>query len=77
MLGLYTCAALREYGFDRVYCSGTRLYRSKFIDRFGAIPLYDGKYIDFQFSLINIISTRLKTNNYLHVFLKLFFLFFI
>ncbi len=43
MLGLYTCAALRELGFDTVYCSGTRLYRSKFIDRFGGIPLYNGK----------------------------------
>ncbi len=59
MLGLYTCAALREYGFDRVYCSGTRLYRSKFIERFGAIPLYNGKYIYFQFLSINMISTRL------------------
>lgn len=59
MLGLYTCAAFREHGFDKVYCSGTRLYRSKFIDRFGAIPLYNGKYIYFQFLLINMISTRL------------------
>jgi hypothetical protein len=59
MLGLYTCAALREYGFDKVYCSGTRLYRSKFIERFGAIPLYNGKFIYFQFLLINAISTRL------------------
>ncbi len=43
MLGLYTCAALREHGFDTVYCSGTREARSKFIDRFGGIPLYNGK----------------------------------
>lgn len=42
MLGLYTSAALRELGFEKVYCSGTREQRSKFIDRFGAIPLYNG-----------------------------------
>ncbi len=47
MLGLYASAALREHGFDTVYCSGTRLGRSKFINRFGAIPLYDGIYIYF------------------------------
>ena len=42
MLGLYTSVALREIGFETVYCSGTRLQRSKFIERFGAIPLYNG-----------------------------------
>jgi hypothetical protein len=47
MLGLYTSAALREHGFETVYCSGTRLQRSIFIDRFGAIPLYNGNYILF------------------------------
>ncbi|UJR35518.1 hypothetical protein I4U23_028272 [Adineta vaga] len=41
ILGLYTSASLRELGFEKVYCSGTRLQRSKFIDRFGAIPLYN------------------------------------
>lgn len=43
MLGLYTSVALRELGFETVYCSGTRIQRSKFIERFGAIPLYNGK----------------------------------
>ncbi|CAF0721112.1 unnamed protein product [Rotaria sordida] len=43
MLGLYTCAALREHGFERVYCSGTRLQRSKFIEHFGGIPLYNAR----------------------------------
>jgi len=47
MLGLYTSAALLEHGFETVYCSGTRLQRSIFIDRFGAIPLYNGNYILF------------------------------
>lgn len=45
MLGLYACAVLREYGFDTVYCSGMRSNRSKFIDRFGGIPLYNGNEI--------------------------------
>jgi threonine dehydrogenase-like Zn-dependent dehydrogenase len=43
MLGLYACAALREHGYETVYCSGIRARRSEFIDRFGAIPLYNGK----------------------------------
>ncbi|CAF1450565.1 unnamed protein product [Adineta steineri] len=45
MLGLYTSAALRELGYDTVYCSGTRICRSKFIDRFGAIPLYNDEIL--------------------------------
>ncbi|CAF0748569.1 unnamed protein product, partial [Didymodactylos carnosus] len=40
MLGLYTSAALRELGYEKVYCSGTRERRSPFIKQFGAIPLY-------------------------------------
>jgi hypothetical protein len=43
MLGLFTSAALREYGYETVYCSGIRHHRSMFIDRFGAIPVYNGK----------------------------------
>jgi hypothetical protein len=43
MLGLYTSAALRELGYDIVYCSGTRIRRADFVSRFGAIPLYNGK----------------------------------
>jgi hypothetical protein len=63
MLGLYTSAALREHGFDTVYCSGTRLARSKFIDRFGAIPLYNGKYIYFiHIPSIHMISPRFQTD---------------
>jgi len=46
MLGLYAIAVLRERGFDTVYCSGVRGYRSKFIEHFGGIPLYNGKQID-------------------------------
>lgn len=45
MLGLYAVAALRERGFDTVYCSGLRTNRSKFIEPFGGIPLYSGKLI--------------------------------
>ncbi|CAF2794460.1 unnamed protein product [Rotaria sp. Silwood2] len=41
ILGLYTSAALRELGYDTVYCSGTRIQRSEFITRFGAIPIYN------------------------------------
>ncbi len=43
MLGLYTVAALRELGYDVVYCSGNRVRRAEFLSRFGAIPLYNGK----------------------------------
>ena len=43
MLGLYASAVLRDYGYDTVYCTGTRVRRSEFIERFGAIPLYNGK----------------------------------
>jgi hypothetical protein len=71
MLGLYTSAALREHGFETVYCSGTRLQRSKFIDRFGAIPLYNGKFLHiYQYDFY-----MLKENNYLHVYYKFFFCF--
>jgi hypothetical protein len=62
MLGLYACAALREHGFETVYCSGTRLQRSKFIDRFGAIPLYDGKYF-FNFSSYDFNTLEQGINN--------------
>ena len=47
MLGLYTSAALREHGYQTVYCSGTRIQRSPFIDRFGAIPIYNGMNVLF------------------------------
>jgi hypothetical protein len=47
MLGLYISAALREFGYKTVYCSGIRARRSPFIDRFGAIPLYNGKSFRF------------------------------
>jgi hypothetical protein len=74
MLGLYTSAALREHGFNTVYCSGTRLARSKFIDRFGAIPLYNGKYIPFfHIPLIHMISPCFQNRFYLHVFIILSF----
>lgn len=64
MLGLLTCAALRENGFDTVYCSGLREIRSKFIDRFGATPLYSGKYgfLSIFFSFLHVYP------RYLHVF---------
>jgi hypothetical protein len=56
MLGLYTIAALRELGYETVYCSGNRIRRSEFIKRFGAIPIYNGriyisKYEDNFFTL--------------------------
>ena len=43
ILGLYTSATLREFGYETVYCSGNRIQRSEFITRFGAIPLYKGR----------------------------------
>ena len=51
LLGLLTCAALREGGYDVVYCSGIRIRRSEFIDRFGAIPLYNGESSILRFLL--------------------------
>ncbi|CAF5153425.1 unnamed protein product, partial [Rotaria sp. Silwood1] len=63
MLGLYTCAALREHGFERVYCSGTRLQRSTFIEQFGAIPLYNGKYLYFLFFIHRYAFDTLQTQN--------------
>ncbi|CAF1642062.1 unnamed protein product [Adineta ricciae] len=55
ILGLYTSAALREHGFEKVYCSGTRLQRSKFIDRFGAIPLYNDEVLHEETNKIDIV----------------------
>ncbi|CAF4217387.1 unnamed protein product [Rotaria socialis] len=55
MLGLYTCAALREYGYEIVYCSGTRLQRSPFIDRFGAIPLYNDEILAEEMNKIDVV----------------------
>ncbi|CAF4764339.1 unnamed protein product, partial [Rotaria sp. Silwood1] len=55
MLGLYTCAALREHGFERVYCSGTRLQRSTFIEQFGAIPLYSDEILEEETNKIDVV----------------------
>ena len=65
MLGLLACATLREHGFDKVYCSGTREARSKFIDRFGGTPLYNGKYTLSRFSFHSFTLTQ-RTKFYLH-----------
>lgn len=43
MLGFYTVAALRELGYDTVYCSGNHVRRAEFLKQFGAIPIYNGK----------------------------------
>ena len=43
MLGLYTIAALRELGYETIYCSGNRFVRAEFLKGFGAIPIYNGK----------------------------------
>lgn len=43
MLGFYTVAALRELGYDTVYCSGNHTRRAEFLKNFGAIPIYNGK----------------------------------
>ncbi|CAF1242589.1 unnamed protein product [Adineta steineri] len=55
ILGLYTSAALREYGFETVYCSGMRLQRSKFIDRFGAIPIYNDEILVEEANKIDVV----------------------
>ncbi len=36
-------AALRELGYETIYCSGNRIRRAEFSKRFGAIPIYNGK----------------------------------
>jgi hypothetical protein len=43
MLGLYTSVALRELGYETVFCSGNRIRRAEFVKRFGAIPIYNGR----------------------------------
>ncbi|CAF4314053.1 unnamed protein product, partial [Adineta steineri] len=55
ILGLYTSAALREHGFETVYCSGMRLQRSKFIDRFGAIPIYNDEILVEEANKIDVV----------------------
>lgn len=45
LLGLYTIAALRELGYETVFCSGNRLARAEFLKNFGAIPIYNGKIL--------------------------------
>lgn len=82
MLGLLACATLREHGFDKVYCSGTREARSEFIDRFGGTPLYNGKYTTLlafhsHFMLIKRKSTFLCMfiSDEILFFLSFFFLF--
>ena len=42
MLGLYTSVALRELGYETVYCSGKHIGRSEFLKSIGAIPIYNG-----------------------------------
>ncbi|UJR10424.1 hypothetical protein I4U23_014628 [Adineta vaga] len=55
ILGLYTSAALRELGYDIVYCSGTRIRRSEFIDRFGGIPLYNDEILVEETNKIDVV----------------------
>lgn len=43
MLGLYTIVALRELGYETIYCSGNRIIRAEHLKRFGAIPIYNGR----------------------------------
>lgn len=43
MLGLYTVVALRELGYETVYCSGNRIRRAEHLKCFGAIPIYNGR----------------------------------
>lgn len=55
LLGLYSCALLKDIGFSHIYCSGQRSNISKLIMEFGGIPLFHGNlnflliYIAFKF----------------------------
>lgn len=45
MLGLYGCALLKELGFSEIYCLTKQPKRHDLIERFGAIPVYNGTYL--------------------------------
>ncbi len=45
LLGLYSCAILKDIGFTHIYCSGQRPNRSPLIEDFGAIPIYSDEPI--------------------------------
>jgi D-arabinose 1-dehydrogenase-like Zn-dependent alcohol dehydrogenase len=45
LLGLYSCAILKDIGFTHIYCSGHHSSRSSLVESFGGIPVYGGKLL--------------------------------
>ncbi|CAF0890976.1 unnamed protein product [Rotaria sp. Silwood1] len=71
ILGLYTSVALRELGYDTVYCSGRHSQRSELITRFGAIPIYNDEILIEEANKIDVVVEVCGVSNVINDGIKL------